>query len=86
MSKPVKVAWGIWVGSVRTKSSADSISNRAEVLGLDAVAILPSGLPLLNENGVAAAGLARPIDRITTPSTHRSVVCMACGLHFPWNA
>lgn len=45
----MKVAWGIWVGSVRTKSSADSISNRAEVLGLDAVAILPSGVPVLNE-------------------------------------
>jgi hypothetical protein len=43
---------------VRTKSSADSISNGAPVLGRVAVATKWSGLPVLKKNvvGAAAAG------------------------------
>ena len=41
---------------VRTKSSADSISGRPGLSGRDAVAIRPSGLPVLKKNGSAQAG------------------------------
>src|SRR5215472_5851083 len=62
VNKPVNVALVIAVGEVRTKSSADSISN-APVSGRVAVAIFPSGLPVVKKNCVAAAGSAgsRPI-------------------------
>src|SRR5215475_1169944 len=57
--KPVNVALVIVVGPVRTKSSADSISNLPALSGRVAVAILPSGLPVLKKNGVAPTGPAR---------------------------
>src|SRR5262245_27705473 len=41
------------VGSVRTKSSADSISNAPGVSGRAAVAIVPSVLPVLTWKGAA---------------------------------
>jgi len=53
---PVKVALVSLVGSDRAKSSAASISKAP--LGRDAVAIFPSGSPVLKENDVAAAGVA----------------------------
>jgi hypothetical protein len=62
----VKVALVIEVVVVRTKSSADSISNFPAVDGRVAVAIFPSGAPVLNKNGSAAAGTAgnKPINAI----------------------
>src|SRR5712691_4338907 len=42
----------------RHKTSADSISILPPLLGRDAVAIFPSGLPVLKKKGVAAAGVA----------------------------
>ena len=38
---------------VRTKSSADSISNTPPASGREAVAIRPFGLPVLKKNGSA---------------------------------
>ncbi len=55
---PVKVAPLSVVGFVRSKSSADSISNGAPTSGRDAVAILPSGFPVLKKKGEAVAGIA----------------------------
>src|SRR5262249_20208269 len=46
---PVKVALLISVAVVRRKSSADSISKAAPLAGRDALAIFPSGFPVLNE-------------------------------------
>jgi hypothetical protein len=65
VSKPVNVAWLITVCEVKSKSSADSISNLVALDGLDAVAIRPSGFPVLKEKGSAAAGVAT---KITTPA------------------
>jgi len=56
--RPVKVALLSAVLLVKTKSSADSISIFPPLLGRDAVAIFPSGLPVLKKKGVAAAGVA----------------------------
>src|SRR5215471_924840 len=57
--RPVNVALVILVGPVRTKSSAAWISNFPALSGRVAVAILPSGLPVLKKNGEAAAGSVR---------------------------
>ncbi len=54
----MKVALLSAVLLVNTKSSADSISILPPLLGRDAVAIFPSGLPVLKKKGVAAAGVA----------------------------
>ncbi len=45
-----------------TKSSADSISGRPGLSGRDAVAIRPSGSPVLKKNGSANAGGAARIE------------------------
>src|SRR3954451_14905249 len=58
VSNPVKMALVIRVELVRTKSSADSISILPPAPGRVAVAILPSGSPVLKKNGAAAAGSA----------------------------
>ena len=55
---PVNVALLRFVGDVRTKSSADSISILPAELGREAVAILPSGLPVLKKYDSAAEGVA----------------------------
>jgi hypothetical protein len=70
----VKVALVIEVLCVRTKSSADSISNPADS-GRLAVAIFPSGFPVLKKNVSAAAGTAE-----TKPITAREVASFACVL------
>src|SRR5438874_8539743 len=57
--RPVKVAWSMMVGVLRMKSSADSISILPGLSGRDAVAIKPSGLPVVKENA-AADGTQRP--------------------------
>src|SRR5262245_44661975 len=57
-SRPVNVALEIEVGVVRTKSSAASISNLPGLSGRVAIAIFPSGLPVV-KNGVAATGPVR---------------------------
>jgi hypothetical protein len=44
------------LGPLTTKSSADSISILPALSGRDAVAIRPSGLPVLKKNGTAMAG------------------------------
>src|SRR5713101_1328750 len=59
VSRPVNVALVIEVGPVRTKSSADSISNLPALSGRDAVAIFPSGSPVLKKNGVAVTGAVK---------------------------
>ena len=56
--KPVNVALPIGVGEVRSKSSADSISNLPALCGRDAVAMKLVTLPVLKDNGSAAAGSA----------------------------
>src|SRR6516162_9472900 len=56
VSRPVKVAPVIEVWAIRGKSSPVSISNFPLLSGRAAVAILPSGLPVLNVNSSAAAG------------------------------
>ena len=59
-SNPVKVALVIDVVEVRTKSSADSISILPPEDGLEAVAIRPSGLPVLKKKELPAlAGQGR---------------------------
>ena len=67
VTKPVNVALVIFVSLVTAKSSADSISNGAPVLGRDAVAIKLVTAPVLKENGSAAAGNAvnKPTERAT---------------------
>jgi hypothetical protein len=53
-----------------TKSSADSISNFTGVEGRDAVAILPSGFPVLKKNGAAlTAGAAQSAVIPTIPTS-----------------
>jgi hypothetical protein len=54
----VKVALLISVSEVKAKSSADSISILPADVGLEAVAILPSGLPVLKKKVLPA--LAEP--------------------------
>src|SRR5262245_17008883 len=54
--RPVKAAPVISVCWVSTKSSPASISNFPGLSGRTAVAILPSGLPVLKRNVSAAAG------------------------------
>src|SRR5512135_130658 len=67
VTRPVKVALVIEVGSVRTKSSADSISNPKPLSGRLAVAIFPSGSPVLKKNGAAETG--RASNDIAPPNT-----------------
>jgi hypothetical protein len=61
VTSPVKVALVIDVGEVRTKSSADSISNVPAEAGRLALAIFPSGSPVLKSKLLAFAGAATPI-------------------------
>ena len=66
VSKPVKLPLVIAVVASRMKSSANSISNFPPVSGRAAVAIFPSGSPVLKKKGVSAAAAAagsRPIHR-----------------------
>src|SRR5262249_32656301 len=56
VTRPVKVAEVIEVWAIRPKSSPVSISNFPVLSGRAAVAILPSGFPVLNVNASAAAG------------------------------
>src|SRR5574340_1125401 len=62
LSSPVKVADWIAVVLPSTKSSADSISNFPAVSGREAVAILPSGSPVLKKKGVAEASPTHSTD------------------------
>jgi len=54
-SKPVKVALVITVVVVVAKSSAVSVSSLPALAVRERVAIRPSGLPVLKENGSATA-------------------------------
>jgi hypothetical protein len=56
VSRPVKVAPVIEVWATRGKSSPVSISNFPALSGRAAVAILPSGLPVLKKKASAIAG------------------------------
>ena len=72
------------VGSVKTKSSADSISTFPALAGRLAVAISPSGLSVLKKNGVGPAGSAvkRPIEtaEIANPGMYgRMIPSMRVG-------
>src|SRR4051794_28843688 len=53
-SRPVNVALVRLVSLVKTKSSADSISSLPAEPGREAVAILPSGLPVLKKKVLPA--------------------------------
>jgi hypothetical protein len=68
--RPVKVARLIEVVPVRTKSSADSISNFPAVDSRVAVANFPSGTPVLKKNESNPAGIAysKPINVIGVAS------------------
>src|SRR5579864_5595519 len=55
-SRPVKVAPVTSASWPRMKSSAVSVSSDPEPAGADKVAILPSGLPVLNNNVAAPDG------------------------------
>src|SRR5689334_9137817 len=71
-SKPVNVALVMFVGAVRTKSSADSISILPADPGREAVAILPSGFHVLQKKVPADAGAA---SRATAINTSRTRMC-----------
>ena len=58
VNRPVKVALVREVSWLRAKSSADSTPMMPVPLGRDAVAMRPSGSPVLKENGVAFADVA----------------------------
>src|SRR6476659_8969210 len=64
---PVNVALVSCVGEVRTKSSADSISMLPAELGREAVAAMPSGIPVVKKKGSANAGLAHKITTVVAP-------------------
>jgi hypothetical protein len=71
--RPVKVASVIEVPCVRTKSSADSISNfgvAPPLSGRVAVAIFPSGAPVLKKvvSAIAGAAGSKPISAAETAS------------------
>src|ERR1700722_11053916 len=72
---PVKVASVIEVACVRAKSSADSISNFPTLDGREAVAIFPSGSPVLKKVVSAAAGSAK-----RQPSNDRGIASLTCAL------
>jgi hypothetical protein len=79
----VNVALVMLVPVDSTKSSADSISKGAPVSGRVAVAIKPSGLPVL-KNGAAAAGcaLARASNAIAAEAALTGS-CISFPLIFP---
>src|SRR5215470_2830528 len=66
--RPVNVALVRFVGEVRTKSSADSISILPAEPGREAVAILPSGSPVLKKKEPAETGPA--IRAMTAGTAH----------------
>jgi hypothetical protein len=75
----------IVVGLARTKSSADSISILPALSGRDAVAISPSGSPVLKKNGAATADTVHT-ESATIPTANRNALeildlaCMGIGL------
>src|SRR5690348_15833304 len=77
VNRPVNVALVTEVGEVRTKSSADSISNLPALSGRVAVAISPSGLPVLN-NSAAGAGtvINKPAEIATAPEAFIAMDCI----------
>src|SRR5262245_24849364 len=66
---PVKVALLRMVGEVNTKSSADSISIFPAELGREAVAMSPSGFPVLKKKEPASA-----CDPLTTIAPSATIV------------
>src|ERR1700751_931556 len=84
--RPVKVALVIEVECVRTKSSADSISNFPALSGRVAVAIFPSVSPVLKKKGVsAAAGSAqRQPSRDNGIANRGLVIDMALVIDMPF--
>src|SRR5215471_8865675 len=74
---PVKVALVMLVGVVMTKSSADSISIFPAEAGREAVAIRPSGSPVLKKNDLAEAAV--PERRVTASTTTNGyLITMSC--------
>src|SRR5215469_9089369 len=74
---PVNVALLRMVGKVNTKSSADSISILPAELGRDAVAMRPSGLPVLKWKRSADAEVARIAIEPTTVHAQRGSLMMS---------
>src|SRR6185369_10494144 len=95
-SSPVKVASVRTVCDARMKSSADSISILRWLSGRDAVAIRPSGAPVLKKNEPADALTAVANMSVTTVKKHviRFMTSpdlpertgMSCGCSLPWSA
>src|SRR5437868_5395926 len=76
VSRPVNVALVIEVGEVRTKSSADSISNLPALAGRVAVAILPSALPVLNNSDADAGTTVSSPSRAAVPEAFAIKHCI----------
>src|SRR5262249_42943766 len=68
--KPMKLAPVRAVREERIKSSADSISILPALAGRDAVAMRPSGWPVLKEKGSATAGVPSPSTNAKIESEH----------------
>src|SRR5262249_41869161 len=79
-TRPVNVAKLRVVAVGKTKSSAVSISNPPVDSARVAVAIRPSGLPVLKKKGIGTDGLADAGTAIESPSSVTVVACarMAC--------
>ena len=73
VNRPVKVALEIDVFWLRAKSSADSIPIRLVPLGRDAVAMRPSGFPVLKKNGIALTDVA-DISKAVNRNTSRALL------------
>src|ERR1043165_2249950 len=71
-TSPVNVAPVIVVAPERTKSSADSISVWPALSGRDAVAISPSGLPVLKKKAAPAADDAHRKRAAIPGASHRT--------------
>ena len=73
--RPMKVALVTFAACPKTKSSAVSVSRCPPTAGPEAVAIFPSGLPVLNNNVLAMRGLPENKTEATMVAIRR-VLCM----------
>src|SRR5215467_12400690 len=78
VSNPTNVALLITVSEVKKKSSPVSISNFPADEGRDAVAILPSGSPVLKMKGSAAAGTTQSAVKAKTVSSRKRIRTSNC--------
>jgi hypothetical protein len=76
----VNVALVSWVVEVKTKSSADSISSFPVEDGLEAVAIKPSGLPVLKTNELPARAEPVTEQAANRHATRHDLTRILCSL------